>query len=339
MAEDTAEVNKGKHDLSRRDFIKLAGAAGVGVVLLGAKLAVNRWIEEGGKNELYRPVVDQIRDAVEKSEQEGIKIIYSTNPEFQSLLELTPAATKILQNEIIATIKTGDISGSRFKYNAIELVKDKLPQGVVVMLLRTASNIDNFQDLQAIEGSGFARRQNVEQDIQDLDSFIKSQARNKAGVPLTSTDIVYFWIKRNNGDLRAALWDTAISFKFFARNNIQTGKFTGSFPEEFEWNVEFYNKYLKDEFSAVGSWSDLYSKYGSFTDDANHSALNRIGLPYHAYTKVAMLDTFPPQFVASLTAGQMWAGFEDQGEIKSYTNLIQVNELEKIKVYLNSLSK
>lgn len=338
MTEDVSEKVPGP-SLSRRDFLKLAGAGLGGGTALFFGAGKKIYDLEGGKNELYRPVVDQIHGAVERSEQEGIKVTYSTSPEFQSLLELTPAATKILQNEIIATIKTREISGSRFKYDAIELVKNRLPQEVVVMLIRAGSDIENLEDLRAIEGSGFAKRQNVEQDIQDLVSFLNIQARDNIGVPPASSDIVYFWIKRNNGDLRATLWDTAISFKFMARNNIRTGKFTGDFPEEFGWNVEFYNKYIKDEFSVVGSWSDLYSKYGSYSDDPNHSALNRIGLPYHAYTKVAMLDTFPSQFVSSLTAGQMWAGFKDQGEIKVYTNLIQASELDNIEKYLNSLSK
>lgn len=336
MTDNTSEVNKGRHIFSRRDFLGLAG-------LGAARLAFGRlniiYNLEGGKNELYRPVVDQMRDAVEKSEQEGIKVTYSKNPEFQSIPELTPAAIRILQNEIIATIKYREIAGGRFKYNAIELVKNRLPDNVVVMLISAASNIENFKDLQVVEGSGFAKRQNAEQDIRDLDSFVKSQAGNNGPVRLSSSDIFYFWIKRDNGDLRAALWDTAISLKFFARNNIQTGEFTGNFLEESRSNVEFYNTYIKDEFSAVGSYSDLYSKYGYYPDDPNHSALNRIGLPYHAYSKIAMLDTFPFQFVASLTAGQMWAGFENQGEIKAYTNLIQVNELGNIEKYLNSLSK
>ncbi len=324
--------------LSRRDFLKLAGLAGLGLGGL-AFGGLERFLgENGGKNELYRSTFDQIRDAVERSEKEGITVTYSKNPEYQSLSELTPAATRVLQNEIIATVKTREINGGRFKYNAIELVKGRLPHGVIVMLLSSASVIENFKDLQMIEGSGFAQRQHAEQDIQDLVSFL-DKARRTVGAPPAPSNIVYFWINKNNGDLRAALWDTAISLKFLARNDIQTGKFTGHFPEEFEWNVEFYKTYIKDEFSVVGNYSDLYSMYGSYSDDPNHSTLNRIGLPYHAYTKVAMLDTFPSQFVASLAAGQMWAGFEDQGEVKAITNLIQANELGNMEEYLLSLSE
>lgn len=297
---------------------------------------LDRDLEEEVKvNEEYRPLLDQIREAVEYYEAEGGVVIYKKSDQYISFFEAAPWIQKVAYRHFQAMFN-GEISffDSRYlEHNASITIMQEAPTELRSQVFQVVST-GNSYELFNVSGSGFAERQQHKKDIEELLDYIEMKLQENKGQPISAAKILYFWLKRNNGELSKALWDTALSLKFLARNNLVTGDYVGDTESEEALAVQYFQRTLIDEFSLVDPYSSLIN-----SDNSNYSAINRIGLPYHMYSMVALLHSMPAEIVGGATSIEFLAYNNEHGITKVASDVINVMGLSAVEEYLLKFSE
>lgn len=175
-------------------------------------------------------------------------------------------------------------------------------------------------------GEYFAQIQSEGKSIMQEARSLMSQGREKTGKPVSSSKIVEFFLERNNGELGENLYDTAITLKFMARNDAESGYYSAR--QDPEKNTKWFSEHILDEFKGPS--------YHNTPE--GESQINLIGKPYHSFNLVSLLKFVPVELIQGATAFEYINYGSGHGSVKAVADLQTLSELRSIEGQLLTYS-
>jgi len=349
--------------LSRRDFLKLSLAAAVtapfavaefekaiikafssGLSLPGATdcavSMANKVAEVSNtpENQGFRPVHEIINEGVTNFEKNtGKKAFYQRSKDYKEYDYYKRILDK-MSASIILPQTPGDI---------LEKFKDYLPYEAQQAYFSSDLRITSFPEVFA-EGSGLYERfkkihpdffndrgqivnydkyfaaaeVEAQTEIIETKEFVE-RTRTKSGNPISSSNLLEYYLGKNDGDLARSVYDTAIFLKFMARSDLQTASASYT-PSTVRW----FQENINDEYQGPS-----YLDHG---DDK--TLINLVGKPYHSWNLVALTAFFPVEFVHAAGVYRQLATMRDQGIDKTKADLQTLQDLRQTEQILLSRS-
>lgn len=184
--------------------------------------------------------------------------------------------------------------------------------------------------------------------------------------PLSTARVLEIILEQSSGDLAAALYHLAGFYKYFSRRTD-----TNDTDWNQEWANWWFKKYIADEYSGLVPWQNLSGNdvpyYGNqhrvlqrvlgrvfrggggnpgeviVNDGENNqgeepatiyydfSLSNQIGKAYHAANLAALLESFPPEAIAFMVAGEYLQYGSEHGANKALADVMILLELRKVE--------
>lgn len=313
----------------------------VKTTLLRAKtaLSLHKHLPEGTalvENEHYRPMHELI--------QEGIDTALKINSDLDVHLdEVTPVGHGdffefLRKSEVPVRIDTiGKALSKKGPRSNVFIGAEQLNtsfrnylrdtgRGELADKLRTAyANLDGWNDESFVEISG------------EWNSFSQELSR-----PLSTSTLFAFFLLKDQGDIKRALYDTTMFLKFKARGMFRNTNFmpesiphqelVGNFREEFLDEFSTYNPY--------DSLTDLQPVNKRMNVVYDLSVPNQIGKPYHAFHLVALSLDFTPELIGDLLYGEYFLLHRGQhGSSKMLSDALVMSDLPEIHQALGKFSQ
>ncbi|MCA9379832.1 hypothetical protein KC675_01490 [Candidatus Dojkabacteria bacterium] len=290
------------------------------------------------ENPNYRPMVDIVRQGISEFEAQGGKVSYEKSEDYRDIdyyedaldesidtdgLPLKPGVVKdsfmskipyeanlaYLQGEYIATGGFKDFfpPGSGFYNRLIKSHPD---------LLNSQSQISDFDKFfELTETAGYF-------EMSEMKEYIESVRVQNGEQPVSSSKVLGKFLEKNEGNLRESIYDTALFFKFMARNDKNTGRFRPT-----QSNVDWYKENILDEFQ------------GPSYMDPEGDTLNLIGKVYHSWTLTSLVSYFPIEIVGAGGLYQQLGSLGEQGIDKTLSDLQTLAGIQDIDNLLETYKK
>lgn len=284
------------------------------------------------KNPTFRPMVEIIEEAVQNyKHKEERTVAYKRSKDYKDKSYYSEKIKKIPFSSILPRRPTNALR---------EIVSQAMPKEAFYAYVSSDSRYGQFADIFS-SGSGFHNRlkarhpnlydsngriRNYDEyfdtlkkigkiEIMDVMSHI-AELRKKEGRLLSTSNILEYYLEKNNGDLTASIFDTSIILKFMARNNPETGD-----SEPGKHNEEWYQQNFIDEFQGP-----------SFQNPPKgNRVINLIGKPYHSWNLVALLQFFPLEMIQASGVYRQITTFKDQGLGKTRADLQTLTDMSEIE--------
>lgn len=165
--------------------------------------------------------------------------------------------------------------------------------------------------------------------IHETDRFIeKYVVDNKQPIP--ADELLGYFLRVDNGSLDDALWDTSMYLKLRARFDPINGTFVDTQTQND--NAQWFADHIQDNYSLGPQWNSLDTiSQGLWNDtqgtDRNLDLVNKIGLGYHVFSEVALLDTVSPEFIKLMISGHAQEMYPLHGEDKVKSEMLFMQEL------------
>lgn len=287
------------------------------------------------ENGNYRPVAAMLDEAIQNYIHTSHNpVIYKKSKDYRDA-EYYSDVIKEIRNKAISPT-----SSLEFK----KKLTQNMPGEAFYAFAESDHRTGSFADIIAAAGSGFAERfqknfphlvdskgrPNVgyfeeaekmgKQEISEARLFVENETK-QAGQPISAAKILEYFLNKNNGELDLSIYDTALFFKFTARNDFDTGTIRHDSQQ-----IDWYKKHIKDEYQGP-----------SFdTAQTDEDRINLIGKPYHTWNLTALLKFFPTEMVQVSGIYRQAVTFKDQGMAKSRGDLQTLEELPLIETKLQS---
>lgn len=149
---------------------------------------------------------------------------------------------------------------------------------------------------------------------EEMDEAIRfiEQRREASGKPISSSELLGYFLERNEGDIAPSISDTAIFLKFMARSDPETAKASHT-----SFNKNWFQTNIADEYGG--------SSYSESLKDG--STINLIGKPYHSWSLVALLPFFPIELIHAAGVYRQLSTLKSQGISKSKADLQTLQDL------------
>ncbi len=353
------EQNVTRHKLSRRKFLRIASfAIGVPifseaierVMYLGLKLGfINPDVtdtltkqaldftekEVTSKNEMFRPMAKIIEEGIQlyRNRPSSKPVIYTRSSAFRDANYYADIMTIIANSSILPTPPD----------DAIEQLKNAFPPEAFYAYVSSNTRFGSFSEIYA-DGSGFEMRikrihpelfdqagkildydtyflvlnSEGKKEIEMIQKFIEELVC-KRNAPISASEVLAFFLERNEGQLAHSIYDTAIFLKFISRNDFNDGKNNLS-----DRNTMWMTAHIKDE----------YHGPSYILSNDKKEQLNLIGKPYHSWNLVAMLEFFPTELIRVSGIYRQIITLKDQGLAKSRADMQTLYDMRMIEACL-----
>lgn len=348
-------------DISRRQFLKLAGVA------LGATLpeGLERLIVWGAgkgltspgvsdelvlktlqlsekasnsENPNFRPITEIINEAVDNYlTKKRNKVSYARGPSYRDKYYYADATQQIANSSLLPTLPS----------DFIHQLTHQFPSEAFFAYVSSDTPFGQFANL-ITSGSGFEARfkashsqlfgedgrikdydnyfpsvdKTIKAEIQDTREYVENM-RKDSNKPVSASMVLEYFLEKNNGNLAQSVFDTALFLKFMARNNPETGSGTS------EFNETWIKENIQDEYQGPS-----YSN-----PSEGESLINLVGKPYHSWNLVSLLQFFPVELIQAGGVYRQAITFKDQGLGKTRSDLQTLSNLRKIEELLMTFSQ
>lgn len=288
-------------------------------------------------NSDYLSMRELVESAVDKAENDGVHVTYTRYAGAAEIADLIQPGYWIARHQISNILSTHQLDPNYFKYMAEEVLQDQLPDDLAMTIALYGAAFHNFESMAMIPGSGFNLRQSPQEDMTEFRAYIETKVVKNEGKPIDEVDMLYFWIRKNHGDLELALHDNAIAKKALLRNDLNGGFVE---PDELKIaaNTAFMAEHVRDQSSLLDGYRDLYDVYGPDASNSDLSAFELAGTGYDRAVLTAMLDRFPPSVIAAMAEAQMVSQSDRMGRPKMASVEVSSIGLYNLMDYLNSLA-
>ncbi len=217
--------------------------------------------------------------------------------------------------------------------NLVDFENPDLPSGL-------AQQLDYYQNQ---KGESFDKNTFTLLYFSDISEHVMKLAE-KTGQPVSTSEVLSFVIKKNNGDIRRALTDLSLFYRFMARHHNITGEyFAGKFENQNGW----LSTYILDEVSVGPSMNDIFKTapevyWGCNSSDdhcdQNFNGLDQEGLYYHLFASVAELGSVPYQIMTDTLMGLELSSITEHGPKKVGAELAVLKRFPAVAQLLESFS-
>ncbi|MDP4011820.1 MAG: hypothetical protein Q8P72_06375 [Candidatus Roizmanbacteria bacterium] len=289
---------------------------------------------QGAENPHFRPMQEIILEAIGNyRNRSNCPVSYKRSPDYRNIeyssKELKNTADKIVlpktPKDLVDQLK-GKLHGEAGyayieSWNDNQQFEDLFPTGSGL----DARFIQNHPELFDLNGrpvnfnTYFGETKKEGKSVMNEVYEVVLEARKKAGKPISSSHILEHFLQRNSGEIGESLYDTAITLKFMARNDRETGLYSAR--KNPEVNTLWFVNNILDEFAGP-----------SYHDTLDGEAqINLIGKPYHSFNLVSLLQFVPVELIQSATGFEYLNYGEGHGSSKAIADIQTLSDLRSVE--------
>lgn len=288
------------------------------------------------ENSNFRSMTNIIREGISQYLQSGKSVFFEKSPSYKDSGYYADKINETTSN--LLTIKTPNevldhLTGS-FSVEAQEAFNQSssLATGYDLLFVPGSGFLSRFRrshpEYHYVEGTftGSVERYNKmdregSRQLKELRLWIEGQSKKKGG-PISSSQILTYFLEKNEGDISQSIFDTGIFLKFAARTDSETGEYSATMD-----NVSWFKQNILDEFQGP-----------SYHSIDGEEAINLIGKPYHSWNLAAFLYFFPAEIVRLGGIQRQLDNFSQQGLAKTRADLQTLNDLREVEQLLSTYS-
>lgn len=288
------------------------------------------------ENPRFRSYTEILQKGIENFQAEHLEtpVTWHRNPGYFKISEYFSAIDKnspisIPLKKILLNLQDGRLA------RAQQTLTSYLPEHAAETINRSSQVIPN-------QISATYERKTLAIDSENIINTIASKYSEMGEKPLSIEHILPIFLEKTSGDLTVAMYALAGFLKRFRRSD------RGQTIQN-----EWFKKYIADEYSTLAPYQDLtqntYSYEGKLGQDKlskkvfewggadpglhymDFSLSNQIGKPYHAANLAALLEYFPPDAIAAMTAVEYLRYGPEHGASKALADVMILKELRKIE--------